>query len=285
MNTKGPNSSTSLKKIEHSRKHSHQRLHERHRKPRDYRKLNLRKKINIPKPVKVVFLVYMIYLVFGATLPFAYHKTLEVEEVPSSAQGEVQLSEQSDTFSYYGEAGTPERVMLIDDNMDALIYRLQVIDSAEKEIVLSTFSFMTDESGTDIMSALVNAADRGVSVKVLIDGMAGQLYLSNHDTMRAFTTHPNIEVKYYNPIDFLKPWTINARFHEKFLLADEQTYILGGRNLYNLFLGDYSEKKREDNDLLIYVSDEVEQEAAKTEELDTSASTSTKSGSSTATRT
>ena len=46
-----------------------------------------------------------------------------------------------------------------------------MIGAAQESIELSTFDFRTDESGLDVMAALDDAADRGVKVRVLIDGI------------------------------------------------------------------------------------------------------------------
>ena len=47
--------------------------------------------------------------------------------------------------------------------------------------------------------------------------------------------------------------------HDKYLIADGKRYILGGRNTYNYFLGDFPEHKNYDRDVLV-VCDEPEKE-------------------------
>lgn len=69
-----------------------------------------------------------------------------------------------------GNATGQERVLSIDTNMDALLWRLRLTQAAKERIVLVTFDFRDDNSGQDIMSALLNAADRGVEVQILVDG-------------------------------------------------------------------------------------------------------------------
>ena len=46
-----------------------------------------------------------------------------------------------------------------------------MIKNAKKEIILSTFAFQSDESGKLILGALHDAADRGVHIRLLVDGM------------------------------------------------------------------------------------------------------------------
>ena len=43
-----------------------------------------------------------------------------------------------------------------------------------------------------------------------------------------------------------------GRLHDKYLIADDTAYILGGRNTYDYFLGDYGDYKNYDWDVLVY---------------------------------
>lgn len=97
-----------------------------------------------------------------------------------------------------------------------------MLDEAKDEIILSTFDFNADKSGRDMMASLLHAADRSVSVRI------------------------------YNPINLLKPWNLQARMHDKYVIVDQKMYLLGGRNTTNLFLGDYSRSKNIDRELFVY---------------------------------
>ena len=54
-----------------------------------------------------------------------------------------------------------------------------MIGNAKKSIVLSTFDLRSDDSGTKIIAALYTAAERGVQVQILIDGIYQKLFLEN----------------------------------------------------------------------------------------------------------
>lgn len=71
------------------------------------------------------------------------------------------------------EHTAPERVRSIDDNSDALLWRLRLIEEAKERIILTTFDFWDEESGQDVIGALWAAAERGVRVQVLLDGING----------------------------------------------------------------------------------------------------------------
>lgn len=144
-----------------------------------------------------------------------------------------------------------EQLLCIDDNTDALLWRLRVIESAQKRIAMSTFELGVDESGRDLMAALKAAADRGVQVQLLVDGGLGMLALPSCDSFEALASTDNVEIRLYNPMNLLTPWKINYRLHDKYLLADDNVYILGGRNAVNRFLGNYTDEHNVDRDLLI----------------------------------
>lgn len=195
-------------------------------------------------PVKRILLVILLLYIAALVVPYIPHK--KVSET-------FQKHFQTRTF-YQKQTGT-ERVAYINDNTDALLCRLRMIEEAEDEIIVSTFDFNADKAGKDMMSALLCAADRGVSVKVIVDGCSGFLDMRGNEWFQALTAHENVEMRIYNPVNLLKPWTLQARMHDKYVICDRKIYLLGGRNTVNLFLGDYSSSKNIDRELLIYEPD------------------------------
>lgn len=123
-----------------------------------------------------------------------------------------------------------------------------------KKRLLMEMKTIADEfhKNSDMMAALLNAADRGVKVQILVDGINGTLYLRGSRNFRELTSHENVEVKLYNPITLIKPWKNNYRMHDKYMIADDLAYILGGRNTDDLFLGNYIDSYNEDRDILVY---------------------------------
>ena len=187
--------------------------------------------------VLILILIYIILL----TVPYLPHKTVSEEYKEKDAAAE-----------YYSDTSGTERIAYITDNNDALLYRLGMIEEAEKSIILSTFDFNDDEAGQDILSALLNAADRGVDIRVIVDGISGFMDVQHNPWFLALDAHKNAQVRIYNPVNFLKPWDMQARLHDKYLIIDDQMYTLGGRNTTNLFLGDYSKGKNIDKELFVY---------------------------------
>lgn len=183
--------------------------------------------------VAIVIAVVVAYFVGTLVLPPAFHKEIHARlPLPEAVRG--------------------ERILCIDDNTDALIWRLRLIESAREEIILSTFGFGTGQSGQDIVAALLVAAERGVEVMLLLDGLHGKKAMEQSEHLQALVALPNVQVRIYNPISILKPWQANYRMHDKYLIADHRMYMLGGRNTNDLFLGDYSDTPNIDRDVLVY---------------------------------
>ena len=103
-----------------------------------------------------------------------------------------------------------------------------------------------------MMASLLHAADRGVSVRILVDGISGFLDVKRTPWFQALASHENVSIRIYNPINLLKPWNLQARMHDKYVIVDRKMYLLGGRNTTNLFLGDYSKSKNIDRELFVY---------------------------------
>ncbi len=186
-------------------------------------------------------LIFAIYNIAGALI--AYSKQPEMETV---------YTEASITDSYFSDTVSGDRAGIIEDNEEALLVRVRLIKDARESIVLSTFDFHSDESGRVIMGALMEAADRGVSVRILVDGFSYIRYMAGNPYFYALAAYENIEFKVYNQVNLLTPWKLMGRMHDKYLIADDMAYLLGGRNIYNYFLGDYSEYKNHDRDVLVY---------------------------------
>ena len=144
-----------------------------------------------------------------------------------------------------------ERVCSIDDNQDALLWRLRLIQSAQQELLFTTFDLKDDDSGRDLMAALYDAADRGVEVKMVLDGFHAFLNLRHNPRFQTLAAHPNVQAKFYNPVHLLEPWKYNYRMHDKMIVADGERYLLGGRNSRNVSLGNYQEKGDVDRDILV----------------------------------
>lgn len=190
--------------------------------------------IGLKRIMKLILVCVGVYIILGAIVPLLHHRAASPEPAVFS----------QDTGG--------ERVLSIDDNDEALLWRLRVIEEANEEIILSTLDLRDDESGKIIMGALYEAADRGIDVKLLLDGLNCTFHLAWSDVFKALVSHPNVEAKAYNTLTLARPWVNQFRLHDKYLIADSAAYILGGRNTHDLFLGGFCVTGNIDRDVLVY---------------------------------
>ncbi len=192
------------------------------------------------KKTLITVFVIILYLFSGVIL--SYRRQPEISE---------EYINEYNTESFYSEDVSIDRAYIVEDNIEALLSRLQMIETAEETIILSTFEFKSDNSGKDILGSLLNAAERGVDIKILIDGISADLQLRKNEYFMALSTMDNVEIRVYNYINPIKPWKSMGRLHDKYLIVDYDLYILGGRNTYDIFLGD-NDYQNIDRDLFVY---------------------------------
>ena len=190
---------------------------------------------------RVIVAIILCYLLGGAILPFAY-------QPPVSEKTTAEFS----SADFYGDGYSGERAKVISQNGEALEERIRLIAQAEDEIILSTLEFDADTSGKQVLAALLDAAERGVKVSVLLDGFSYWTQVWRNPYFLALAQSEQAEIRVYNTVNLLCPWTAMGRLHDKYLIADDFAYILGGRNTYDYFLGDQPGYKNYDWDVLIY---------------------------------
>lgn len=154
---------------------------------------------------------------------------------------------------FYGESASGERAKIIPENGEALEERIRMISQAKEEIILSTYDIKADISGKQVLAALLDAADRGVKVSIVTDGVPYVTSIWGNPYFLALAGQENVEIKIYNPLRFWQPWKLMGRLHDKYLIVDRSMYILGGRNTYDFFLGDQPGYQNYDWDILVCV--------------------------------
>lgn len=186
--------------------------------------------------------LFFTYVLLGMTLPFVTYQQVSEE-----------LKNRFTVEDFYGEGISADRAAIIEDNVSALDERIRLINMAQQRIILSTFDMREGESIQDLTAVLFEAADRGVNIRILVDGVSGLIRMERNSLFHAISSYPNIEVRVYNTPNLLKPWTLNGRMHDKYLIADDTCYLLGGRNTFDYFLGDYETDSRSyDREVLVY---------------------------------
>ena len=128
-------------------------------------------------------------------------------------------------------------VFLLSDGLDAFTARAALIKMATVGLDVQYYLFHDDMTGTVLASLLVDAADRGVRVRLLVDDMG----LSGRDhSIQLLDSHPNINIRIFNPFSRSKArmmqmltrfGSVTRRMHNKSLTADNLLSIVGGRNI------------------------------------------------------
>jgi len=116
---------------------------------------------------------------------------------------------------------------------------------------------MPDNTGLTLTKLLLDAADRGVKVRVILDDM---LLGGSDEELAALNSHPNISVKLFNPTNFRKSLhyfemffhidTLGRRMHNKAIVADNSAAVIGGRNIQDIYFAADEDSLFIDNDIL-----------------------------------
>jgi len=106
----------------------------------------------------------------------------------------------------------------------------QAIQNAASEIYLQAYIYEHDASGIRIGNALIEAAQRGVSVNILLDGFGSQYLPKRYvQTLR----DAGIKLMFYRPK--ISPWTLKKnrlrRLHSKVTVVDGTIAFVGGINI------------------------------------------------------
>jgi putative cardiolipin synthase len=143
------------------------------------------------------------------------------------------------------------------NGIDALAVRLMLAGRAEESIDVQYYLIKNDVVGRAFVYSLLQAANRGVRVRLLLDDM----FTSGYDVgLAALYSHPNIQIRIFNPFNrgaagrplgaiggFSR---INRRMHNKSFTVDNQITLIGGRNIADEYFGARKDAKFGDLDVL-----------------------------------
>lgn len=131
-------------------------------------------------------------------------------------------------------------VMLLTGNLDAFAVRALSARRAERSLDLQYYMWKGDLTGRLLAKEVLDAADRGVRVRVLLDDINAREY--DHATL-ALDAHPNIDIRLFNPSRsrdgafrrgielLLRAVSATRRMHNKSWIADGRIAVGGGRNI------------------------------------------------------
>ena len=204
-----------------------------------------RSKSRIIRAIGLLVAAFLAYTLVGGYAPFRRCPELKDPAAIEAKADEMQVDIRS-----------PDRAMLLHTHSDALDERIRLMYQARRDLVIAAYDCRDGESTRDVLAVALERADAGVRVRMLVDGISGWLRLSSNPLFLALEAHENIEIRFYNPVRLLMPWHLMGRMHDKYVIVDDTACILGGRNMFDSFIGDYpADVLKDDREVLVWNSD------------------------------
>ena len=164
---------------------------------------------------------------FDSTESYAYTDTAQTELGKTAAE-------------VTGDDAVNSTMYLISEGTEAFLTRMVLLSKAERSVDVQYFIWKSDLIGKLLMHRMIEAAERGVRVRMLLDDAT--LDSETRAIIFAMDQHPNINVRIYNPFSssgrrvvaaITDTSRINRRMHNKSFTVDSQYTVVGGRNIEN----------------------------------------------------
>ncbi len=140
---------------------------------------------------------------------------------------------------------------------DALAARFFLIDNAKRSLDVQYYIYDDDSIGRVFTAHLLLAAQRGVKIRMLLDDLGTT---GKDSILQKLALHPNVELRLFNPNKLRTSFrnlallfnvdTLGKRMHNKSLIADGYTAIMGGRNIGDVYFAARTEAIFLDYDIL-----------------------------------
>jgi putative cardiolipin synthase len=182
----------------------------------------------------ILFLLTLLFFGGCASLPenTGQVPSTAIKDVSGTTLGRAVAAEQ-------GRQADKSGFVLLGNGLDAFVARVILADLAEKSLDVQYYLFHDDLVGDLLAYTLLQAADRGVRIRLLLDDMG----LDGRDLdIATLNSHPDIEIRIFNPftrgmlrsIQFLSRFgSVTRRMHNKSFTVDNSIAIVGGRNIGN----------------------------------------------------
>lgn len=138
------------------------------------------------------------------------------------------------------------RLTLLTEGPERLQALLDLIGAARRTLRVLYYIYVDDDAGAAVRAALIAAAQRGVQVKLIVDGLGSDHAASHH---------------FFEPLReagvdtcrFVPRWGRRylLRNHQKLALADEERVIIGGFNVEDAYFGTVEQQAWRDLGLLV----------------------------------
>ncbi len=150
---------------------------------------------------------------------------------------------------------------MLANGVDGLAARLELIGAAQGSLDLQYYIFRGDISGTLVARALLEAADRGVRIRIMVDDGES---VAGDERLFALAAHPAIQIRVFNPLDYrghnrvlraadflLHKKRLDHRMHNKLTVVDNAVAVIGGRNVGDQYFQIVPDSQFGDDDVLV----------------------------------
>jgi putative cardiolipin synthase len=166
---------------------------------------------------------------------------LDVPRAPSqalpAADSSFGRSIQAQAAPHQGQSG----FRLLSNSTEAFMARAELIRNAQTSLDLQYYIVHDGISTRILVEELLQAADRGVRVRILLDDTTSD---GLDQIIATLAAHPQIQIRLFNPLHLGRSTGVtrnmgrlfnlslqHRRMHNKLWLADNSAAIVGGRNL------------------------------------------------------
>lgn len=160
---------------------------------------------------------------------------------------------------YLAERPGQSAFALLQHGPAALLARAVLADLASASIDVQYYIYEDDLTGILVTQHLLEAADRGVRVRLLLDD--NNLRGSDFG-LKLLSSHPQVEIRVFNPYRVRARWMrpvelalrfrrLQRRMHNKIFVVDGVTGIFGGRNIGDTYFDEGDTSNFADFDVFV----------------------------------
>jgi cardiolipin synthase len=134
----------------------------------------------------------------------------------------------------FGTAMVPgNRAELLKNGDEIFPAMTKAIREAKVSVNLETYIFQPDEAGRQFADAMIEAARRGVEVRLLIDSWGSKL-----GDLKEPLEQAGVKWREYRPVRLYSIYKVGKRTHRKILVVDGKIAFTGGLGISKQWLGD-----------------------------------------------
>jgi cardiolipin synthase A/B len=141
-----------------------------------------------------------------------------------------------DTFGTQMVAGNTAQ--LLNNGVEIFPVMTKAIREAKVSVNLETYIFQPDDAGRQFADAMIEAAQRGVEVRLLIDDVGSKL-----GDLQAPLEAAGVKWRKYRPVRLFSIYKVGNRTHRKILVVDGKIAFTGGLGISEQWLGDARNSK------------------------------------------